>query len=55
MTIRYKVQCDSCESEFVVQKFDEDELSYYNDDDDMPKYCVYCGRPLDEYNIEEIE
>jgi hypothetical protein len=55
MSIRYKVECESCESAFVVTKYEEDDLSYFDNDDDMPKYCVYCGKPLDEYNIEEIE
>jgi len=55
MTIRYKVQCDSCESEFVTQRYDEDDLSYFDNVDDMPKYCTYCSKLLDEYNIEEIE
>lgn len=46
--INYKVTCEKCDAEFKITNMDE----YI---DDLPEFCAYCGKPLDEFDMEEIE
>ena len=46
--ITYKVTCEKCDAEFKITNMDE----YI---DDLPEFCAYCGKPLDEFDMEEIE
>ena len=47
--LTYKVHCENCKAQFIITN--DDEFS----DEDMPRFCVYCGETIEEIDIEEIE